>query len=189
MGFNKPVVHNFYDKLEKTMNKYKFGPEKIYNTDETGLTTVQGPTKVLAEKGQRQVGQVTSSERGCLVTMCGTINAIGNSIPPFLIFPRVNYKEYMIKGASHGTVGAATPSGWISAEVFVKYLEHFIHHLHSSKDNPVLLIMDNHESHISLRAIDLAKSNGVILLPIPPHTSHRLQPLDRCVYGPLNRSP
>lgn len=45
--------------------------------------------------------------------------------------------------------------------------------------------MDNHESHISLRTIDLAKANYVVLLTLPPHTPHRIQPLDRCVYGPF----
>ncbi|KAF2902378.1 hypothetical protein ILUMI_03806 [Ignelater luminosus] len=59
----------------------------------------------------KQVGQVTSTERGTLITTCGTINALGNSIPPVLISPRVHYKDFIIKGAPHGTLGAATPSG------------------------------------------------------------------------------
>ncbi|GAA6080018.1 uncharacterized protein LOC119495270 isoform X1 [Tachysurus ichikawai] len=42
-----------------------------------------------------------------------------------------------------------------------------------------------HEAHISLRALDLAKSKGIVMLTIPPHTSHRLQPLDKSVYGPF----
>lgn len=71
--------------------KHKFGPENIYNLDETGLTSVQTPGKVLAPKGTKQIGQVTSAERGELVTMCCAINAIGNAIPPFFVFPRVNF--------------------------------------------------------------------------------------------------
>ena len=48
--------------------------------------------------------------------------------------------------------------------------------------------MDNHESHISIYAIELAKEkNGVVLLTFPPHCSHKLQPLDISVYGPLKR--
>lgn len=45
--------------------------------------------------------------------------------------------------------------------------------------------MDNHDSQVSLEVITFAKENGIILLTIPPHTSHKLQPLDRTVYGPL----
>ena len=58
-------------------------------------------------------------------------------------------------------------------------------HLRCSKENKVLLILDNHEAHISLAAIDLAKENGVVLLTMPPHTSHRLQPLDVCCFKPF----
>lgn len=187
IGFNKPVVSSFFDKYEQLLQRFHFRPESIYNTDETGLTTVQDSIKVLATKGQKQVGQLTSAERGTLITMCGTINALGNSIPPVLIFPRVHFKDFMIKGAPHGTVGAATPSGWISKDVFLKYLQHFVLHASPTKEKPVLIIMDNHDSHISLVAVDYAKKNNVILLTFPPHTTHRLQPLDRCVYGPLKK--
>ena len=29
--------------------------------------------------------------------------------------------------------------------------------------------------------------NGVVMLSLPPHCSHRLQPLDHSVYGPLKK--
>lgn len=45
--------------------------------------------------------------------------------------------------------------------------------------------MDNHESHITIAAVAYCKENGVVLLTFPPHCSHKLQPLDRGVYGPL----
>ncbi|GBM59104.1 hypothetical protein AVEN_20123-1 [Araneus ventricosus] len=47
--------------------------------------------------------------------------------------------------------------------------------------------MDNRDSHISIESLNYAKENGIILLTIPPHTSHNLQPLDCTVYGPLKR--
>ena len=31
----------------------------------------------------------------------------------------------------------------------------------------------------------MTRKNGIVLLTIPPHTSHRLQPLDKAVYGPF----
>lgn len=187
MGFNKVVVGHFYHNLEQILQKYKLGPEQIYNMDETGLTTVQQPTKIIGEKGVKQIGQITSAERGSLVTVCCAINAIGNSVPPFMIFPRVHFKPNMINGAPPGTQGRATASGWISSEIFLDWMKHFIHFTKPSKNSPILLIMDNHEAHISFSVVKLAKDNHVILLTLPPHTSHRLQPLDRCVYGPLKR--
>ena len=45
--------------------------------------------------------------------------------------------------------------------------------------------MGNHEAHVSIHFINLAKDNGVVLFTIPPHCSHKLQPLDKAVFGPL----
>lgn len=187
MAFNKPIVHRFYDQLNSVYLKFKFGPESVYNLDETGMTNVQVPGKVIASKGVKQVGQTTSAERGDLVTMCGVINALGNAIPPFFIFPRVNFKETMLIGAPLGSAGAANLSGWMTNEIFLLVLKHFIKFARPTSENPALIIMDNHESHVSLEAIQLCKGNNVVLLTIPPHTSHRLQPLDKGVYGPMKR--
>lgn len=185
MAFNKPVVTRFYKNLKEVLDKYKFRSDKIYNMDETSLTTVQDCTKIIAKKGQKQVGQISSSERGTLVTMCGAINADGNSIPPMLIFPRKYFKAHMLKGAPNGTIGTTSPNGWITTELFIHWLKHFISYTNPTPEMPVLLIMDNHNSHLSLGVIRLARESNVVLLTLPPHTSHKIQPLDVSVYGPL----
>lgn len=140
--------------------------------------------KILACKGAKQVGSATSGERGVNVTIIACVNAIGNSVPPLYIFPRVFYKDFMIKGAPPGSVGSAHPSGWSNKIIFLEYLRHFIKHVNCSSNNKVLIILDNHESHVNIEAINLAKQNGIVLLTLPPHTSHKLQPLDRSVFGP-----
>lgn len=186
-SFNKKNVNDFFENLHEVMTKFSFPPQNIYNVDESGLTTVQKPDRIIAEKGSKQVSQVTSGERGALVTICCGVNALGNSIPPFLIFPRVNFKDHMIIGAPPGTVGVANPSGWMTGENFCKYLLHFAKHSNSSTSNPVLVIFDNHESHITIEGISLAKEKGIVLVTLPPHCSHKLQPLDRTVFGPLKK--
>lgn len=45
--------------------------------------------------------------------------------------------------------------------------------------------MDNHVSHKFLPALEYASKNNVIFISLPPHTSHKTQPLDVSVYGPL----
>jgi len=184
-AFNRPIVDQFYDNLATVMDANHFQPEDIFNCDETGCTTVQRPKHVVTEQGRKQVGSITSSERGELVTVVYTVSASGNVIPPLFIFPRVNYKDHFIRGAPPGSIGRATRSGWINEDIFLEYLQHIIRNTRCSPDHKILLIMDNHESHISLKVIDTAKANGIVLLTIPPHTSHRLQPLDRSVYGPF----
>lgn len=67
-------------------------------------------------------------------------------------------------------------------------MKHFIRHVRPSKDRKVLLLLDNHSSHLSINALKLAKENGIIMLSFPPHCSHKLQPLDRSVFGPFKSS-
>jgi hypothetical protein len=54
-------------------------------------------------------------------------------------------------------------------------------------DSPIFLIVDGHGSHVTSELIDLAVRHGVEIFRLPPHTTHRLQPLDVGVFGPLQR--
>ena len=69
VGFNKTRVNKFFDNYKKVLEKYQFTPDRIYNLDEMGLTTVLNPPKVVAPKGKKQVGLIYSAERGELVTI------------------------------------------------------------------------------------------------------------------------
>ena len=112
---------------------------------------------------------------------------MGNALPPFFIFPRVYFKDTMMNGAPPSSKGTAHPSGWMTAENFVVFLEHFTDHVKCSANERVLMILDNHESHISVPSIDFARSHGIVMVTFPPHCSHKMQPLDISVYGPLNK--
>lgn len=185
-SFNKTNIDSFFNNLEDVHRRFgPIPPHRIWNIDETGLSTVQTPASVVAPKGVKQIGSCTSAERGTLTTMIVAINAIGNHIPPMLIFPRVFFKERMVFGAPPGTVGAASPSGWSNEQMFLKFLDHFISYVKCSKDQRVLLVLDNHETHLSVEAVDRASEVGIVMVTFPPHTSHKLQPLDLTVYGPL----
>ena len=65
------------------------------------------------------------------------------------------------------------------------HLKHIVNQISCNNKNCALLILDNRESHMSMASIQLAKQNGLFLLTIPPHTSHRLEPLDRSMFEPL----
>ena len=69
-------------------------------------------------------------------------------------------------------------------EDFLHYLNHFHDHAKPTAEKPVL-ILDNHVSHLFVPAIDFCRDNNVTLLSIPPHSSHKLQPLDQVIYGPF----
>lgn len=184
-SFNKFNVGKFFDNVKDVYDRNSFTAYDIWNCDETGLTTVHSPSKVLAQKGSKQVGQITSGERGQLVTMCGFINAAGNTAPPMFIFPRQRNLDVLGKGAPDNSLILGSHSGWMTSENFVVGFRKFVKHIKCSQTNPVVLFLDNHESHVSLEVIDEARASGVFLVTFPPHCSHRLQPLDVAVYAPF----
>ncbi len=186
-SFNAHNVRTFFENLAAVLKKHPRLAEgtRIYNLDETALTTVQTPEKVLTTKDTRQLNSMTSGERGTLVTACCIICSDGTYLPPSMVFPRVNFKQHMTNGAPTGTLGLAAKSGWMTAELFEQTFDHFVTHTSSSRENPSLLIYDNHESHVTLPVINKAREHGVEILTLPPHCSNKMQPLDITVYKSL----
>ena len=70
VAFNKPMVDRFYTLYRETLKSIPDNaPSRIWNMDETGITNVHKPQKVIGSKGVRQVRKVTSRERGQTVTL------------------------------------------------------------------------------------------------------------------------
>lgn len=184
-AFNGEEMKCFFNNLLTLMSKYSFAPHRIFNVDETGVTTVHKPGKILAPKGQKQVGAATSWERGKTITVCCCMSATGQYIPPMFIYPRIRMTPALERDGPSGSIYHCSKSGWMIEELFQIWLKHFLVHTKATLDDPVLLILDNHASHISLEIFNYCRQNGIIMLSIPPHTSHRTQPLDLTFFGPL----
>lgn len=186
-GFNKNAVEHFYENLRGVLQKHGFEPRRIVNLDETAISNVQDCPKVVAVKGKKQVGQVTAGERGELVTVVGIIVANGNTVPPVMLYPRIRIPAtHMAKGSPFGTLALNSKTGWMQADLYAEQvLPHLVTHMKASKDDPILLLVDNHATHITLESVNFCRENGIVVLTFPPHCSHRLQPLDVGIYGPL----
>jgi len=184
-GFNKAKVATFFSVLKPILfdelnGTRKIPPENIYNADETVFSICHKPHKIVAKRGKQYVGALTSAERGRNTTVVCCISAVGNYIPPFIIFPRVHMKSSLMDSAPPGSVGNATKSGWINEEMFSAWFDHFLANVQPlSRPQPVLLLLDGHSSHTrNIEVLDKAKSNNVVILVFPSHCTHRLQPCD-----------
>jgi hypothetical protein len=91
-GFNKRCVSEFFE------------PERIFNVDETGVTTVLKPVKIVSAKGKKQVSLAASAERGELVTFVGIVNAVGTALPPIYVFPRTRHPDQYLINAPTSVV-------------------------------------------------------------------------------------
>ena len=71
---------------------------------------------------------------------------------------------------------------WMTRTLFNEWINHSLHHIGKiydiSTENIYLLIMDGHNSHVTLDVAQTTQIIGLDLLTIPSHTSHGNQPLD-----------
>lgn len=185
VGFNKPQVDRFFTQLRLLMDKHSFRPSRMFNGDETGVSCVHENEKVITMKGKRQVGKMTSAERGRNVTLMFCMSATGQFIPPLFIFPRKRMNDRLMIGAPAESCAFPTSSGWMTTEAFLKWMQHFVSFSKPTKDDPVLLLVDGHGTHKELEVILFARNNHVHMLSFPPHTTHKLQPLDRSFMKPF----
>ena len=125
-AFSRYTVNEFFDKLASVM---------------------------LAAKANEQIGSITSRERGELVTLACCISAIGNSISPAFIFPRIKYKNYFVCDRPTRSIGTSNKSGWINEKIFSMHLKHIVNQISCNNENRALLILDNQESNVSMASI------------------------------------
>ncbi|MGL5029183.1 MAG: hypothetical protein ACRC6C_03670, partial [Wolbachia pipientis] len=126
-AFNRPVINKFFSLLKEIKQNNSFPPHRIFNVDETSVSTVPGRNcRVLAKRGRKQVGRIVSQERGQSTTAVICMSAGGNFIPPMLIFSRQRMKHELKDGAPPGSVFACNDSGWMRLEVFSQWFDHFL---------------------------------------------------------------
>ena len=183
-AFNPTNVGLFHTAYSSALARGSFQAANIWNLDETGVSTVTKPQRVITCRGERHVGCITSAERGVTVTMCACINAAGRALAPVLIYPRVRIQPHFARLAPPGSLALAQPTGWMTREIFPEVLEHFFDQMACSLEQPNILLFDNHSSHMTLEVVTLARQRGVIIVTFPAHCSHRMQPLDVGVFGP-----
>ena len=86
VGFNRAQVQNFFTVYKSLLDKHSFSAQSVWNMDESGISTVQKPVKIVGTKGERQVSKMTSAERGTTVTIICAMNAADSFIPPMIIY-------------------------------------------------------------------------------------------------------
>lgn len=77
--------------------------------------------------------------------------------------------------------------GWTNEDLGLSWLTQIFEPKTRSKagNNKRLLIVDGHSSHMNMKFIEYCDTHNILLGILPPHSTHRLQPLDVAVFSPL----
>ena len=132
---------------------------------------------------QRRVTWIRES-----VSIIEAVSADGYFLPPLVIYRGRNIWEDTIEadGPAH-RASIATLNGYTSNEVLFQWLTTVFepHTKRRQRGNYRLLLLDSYKSHLLARFIRFCCLNQILLLVLPAHTSHLLQPLDVAIFGPL----
>ena len=90
---DEEVMDNYFDLLEATLQEYYdlLGkPGQIFNLDESGFPLNPKPPKGVFDKGTKNSSAYCTGDKA-QIKVLACVNAIGNSIPPMVIFDRQTF--------------------------------------------------------------------------------------------------
>lgn len=140
---NSHMISDFYSKPDSLMIQLgiKDMPDRFWNCDETGLSYVVKPNKVVTAIGKRYVYKRTYADRGETHTLLGCVCANGSWIPPLIIFKGVRWNDNLKTDCLPNCMVKLSPKGWINSDLFLEWFKFFIDTIPSER--PVILFMDN----------------------------------------------
>ena len=102
-----------------------------------------------------------------------------------MTFKTPGFQDY--EANEHPCWFACSPNGWTSDELGLSWLQSLFdtQTVDKAKTDWRLLLLDRHGSHYTLRFLDWCRSNRILVVIFPPHSTHRLQPLDVSLFRPL----
>ena len=108
---NRASIDLYFNNLKQILDSENVEASRIYNCDESGLTCVNKPVKVLSTKGKHVVSSATSGERGRTTTVLVAVSATGHYVPHMLIFKRKRMNSELLDHAPVATIGGCSDSG------------------------------------------------------------------------------
>ena len=181
------LISSFFEQISYLRTKYKIDPCNIYNMDETGFQ--RGHSRGNWVVSSKEIGPPQSPAPGVSywVTIIECISATGSVIKSMIIHPgkRPQNNWWNISETLPDWLWAFSPKGWIDNELGLEWLKrNFIPETQNGQ-NRRLLILDNHESHITGEFQYKYMTAGISLIYFPSYSFYILQPLDIGPFLPL----
>ena len=186
----------YFDVLKQKISQYDIQPHNCYNMDEKGFLIghLQKVKRIFPKALMRTHKLLGTGQDGSRqwITLVATICADGSSLSPALIYKAVSgdiqdtwLQDY--RPNEHPCWFASSLNGWTSNELGMSWLQSLFDTQTSEKAKRDwrLLILDGHGSHCTLSFLEWCHNHRILVAIYPPHSTHRLQPLDVSLFRPL----
>ena len=129
----------------------------------------------MAKWGSRSMHSIEPDQREHLLVL-SCINAVGGSILNFYILKGTCFLEDYIARCEEGAVMDMQPNAWMTRWLFKSWISHFIECLKKGPglnlENKHLLILDGHNSHVTLEVVKTTMEVGLDIITLLSHTCH-----------------
>ncbi|CCT63413.1 related to transposase [Fusarium fujikuroi IMI 58289] len=164
-----------------------------YNVDEVGMMEGIGMNGLFLGHQSKKSVLIRQPGSRAWITILECISATGKVLRPTVIFKgKTVQQQHFPENLDflEDWEFACSDKGWTSNKLALVWLRKvFIPSTQPEKKNePRLLILDGHGSHVTEDFLWECYNNNIYLLFLPAHASHVLQPLDVAVFGPLKRA-
>ena len=190
------IVYDFYEKLRMLYDKCNLSSVDkacfVFNCDESGFACDPSRLRAIGEKG-KPLCRVSGGSGRESTTVLVCVSADGACLPPLIVYKGAAVQaRWTSLEAYPGTEYAASKNGWMEEPQFFHWFKDcfisYVQLLREKKrllDQAAVLLYDGHSSHVSIRIIEEALNSNIQLVRLPSHLTDRIQPLDKCVFGPV----
>ena len=167
--------------------------ELVFNSDETMLAAKRR-YKGVTLPGLQAIAPLEESTLH--ISSMVTISATGAQIPQLIVLPGLMNLPESLRRFTSRCWFASSSNGWMTRDLFLLWAINFSHWLTTYRlqlpatirDSPALLYLDGHVSRQNYAAMDYLRRHNVIVIILPSHVTHILQPFDVGIAGPYKSS-
>jgi hypothetical protein len=181
------IMQEWFTLFDNHRIQYAVEDNDIWNMDEKGMALGDvGTTRVIIGKNERQARFVCDDNREWVSIIEG-ISMGYSKLQPWVIFKGKKQQRQWWRTGYQGHI-ALSENGWTDNELGLRWLTECFHEetkASYTEGRFRMLCVDGHSSHITTAVIEFCIEKKIILLCLPPHTTHLLQPLDLKIFSPL----
>ena len=180
------VVH-WFKVIGKVLQDSDVLQENVYNMDETGIMLSKlSSIKVLVGTDNKR-GYRGARVKRTTITAIECVSAVGRYLNPMIIWPAATHRANWITYPTPEWHYAYSDTGYTDSYISLQWLKLVFDPQTKERANqkPRVLICDGFGTHETLEVLEFCFENKIILCRLPSHTSHKLQPCDISVFGPL----
>ncbi|KAJ6436248.1 ATP-dependent DNA helicase PIF1 [Purpureocillium lavendulum] len=183
------MIQEWFDRVAMAKQKWGILDEDVYNFDETGFQMgVIATARVLTRSDRRGRPMVMQPGNREWVTVIESVNCQGWALPAMVILQgKMHQASWYESGVPEDWQIAVSDKGWTSDDLGLHWLKAVFDPCTRRRTVGThrLLILDGHGSHVTPEFDKYCTDSAIVVLQMPAHSSHLLQPLDVGCFSPL----